>query len=78
MVRSFDDDVTARLRGRAHRRGPSADEDVCDICRNALGGDNAPKPGLGNRIVARFAGHGVDVDLSDLCGKDPRPAALES
>ena len=77
IVRNLDDDVKRRLQARAQRHGRSTEEEVREILRNAVRDENAPKPGLGSRIAARFGGHGVDLDLSDLRGQEPRSADLE-
>jgi antitoxin FitA len=77
IVRNLEEDVKRRLQARAHRHGRSTEEEVRDILRNAVRDEGAPKPGLGSRIAARFADRGVDLDLSDLRGKEPRAAHLD-
>jgi plasmid stability protein len=77
IVRNLEDDVKRRLQARARRHGRSTEEEVRDILRHAVRDEGAPKPGLGSRIAARFAGHGVDLDLADLRGQPPRAAELD-
>lgn len=77
IVRNLEDDVKRRLQARARRHGRSTEEEVRDILRHAVRDEGAPKPGLGSRIAARFAGHGVDLDLTGLRGQPPRAAELD-
>lgn len=77
IVRNLEDDVKARLQVRARRHGRSTEEEVRDILRHAVRDEGAPVEGLGSRIAARFAGDGIDLDLSDLRGRSPRAADLE-
>jgi plasmid stability protein len=77
IVRNLEDDVKRRLQARAHRHGRSTEEEVRDILRHAVRDEGAPKPGLGSRIAGRFAGRGLDLDLTNLRGQQPRPADLD-
>jgi plasmid stability protein len=77
IVRNLEDDVKRRLQARARRHGRSTEEEVRDILRHAVRDEGAPKPGLGSRIAARFAGRGVDLDLTGLRGQQPRAADLD-
>jgi plasmid stability protein len=77
IVRNLEDDVKRRLQARARRHGRSTEEEVRDILRHAVRDEGAPKLGLGSRIAARFAGHGVDLDLAELRGQPPRAAELD-
>lgn len=77
IVRNLEDDVKARLQDRARRHGRSTEEEVRDILRHAVRDEGAAKPGLGSRIAARFAGRGVDLDLTGLRGREPRAADLD-
>jgi plasmid stability protein len=67
VVRNLEDEVKARLRERAARHGRSMEEEVREILREAATKD---KPeggeGLGTRIVARFSGSALGVDLSEM------------
>lgn len=76
IVRDLEDDVKARLKRRAERRGRSMEEEVRDILRNAVKEENRPVPKLGSRIAARFAKTGLEKDLPELHGQAPRPARL--
>jgi plasmid stability protein len=77
IVRNLEEDVKVRLQARARRHGRSMEEEARDILRHAVRDKGAPKPELGSRIAARFAGRGGDLDLSDLRGREPRAADLD-
>lgn len=77
IVRNLEDAVKRGLRARADRHGRSMEEEVREILRNAVRGEDSPRAGLGSRIAGRFAGVGVDLDLGDLRGQAPRPADLD-
>jgi plasmid stability protein len=76
IVRNLKDDVKRRLQACAHRHGRSAEE-VGEILRHAVRDEGAPKPGLGSRIAARFAGRGVEFGLADARSQPPRAVELE-
>lgn len=78
LVRNLEDDVKERLDGRARRHGRSTAEEVREILRNALREDHVPKEPLGSRLAGRFAGLGLDEDISEVRGQPPRPADLDS
>ena len=59
VVRHLEDEMKARLRRRAARRGHSMEEEVREILRSALRDEAEPIPRLGSRIAARFAGRGL-------------------
>jgi antitoxin FitA len=77
LVRNLDDEVKARLRRRAARRGHSMEEEARDILRNALRDEVDSIPGLGSRIAARFTRLGLTGDLPELRGHVARPAKLK-
>jgi antitoxin FitA len=77
LVRKLDDEVKARLRRRATRRGHSMEEEARDILRNALRDEGDSIPGLGSRIAARFARLGLTEDIPELRGHVARPAELK-
>jgi antitoxin FitA len=78
LVRNLDEYVKERLRNRAAVRGHSLEEEVRDILREAAAQDvEAPSStGLGTRIAQRFAGLGLDADVSELRGEAARPASF--
>lgn len=78
LVRNLDDDVKVKLQRRARRHGRSTEEEVRDILRNAVKDENGPRPGLGSRLAARFAGVGLAEDVPELRGQPPRPADFTS
>lgn len=75
LVRNLEEDVKAKLRRRAHRHGCSMEEEVRDILRNAVRNMGRPRATLGARIARRFAGVGLDTDVTELRG-EARPAVL--
>ncbi len=78
LVRNLDDDVKAKLKRRARRHGRSTEEEVRDILRNAVTGEDGPTPPLGSRLAARFAGIGLREEIAELRGHPARPADLAS
>jgi plasmid stability protein len=76
VVRNLDDDVKARLQRRARRHGRSTEEEVREILRHAVRGDDRPRAGLGSRLAARFAGLGLEEDIPELRGHPAEPADL--
>ncbi len=78
VVRNLDEDVKRRLRERAERRGKSMEAEVRDILSNAVAEGEQPTVGLGTRIAALFAGIGLDGELKEMRGEEPRPASFDS
>jgi antitoxin FitA len=67
VVRNLEDEVKARLRERAMLHGRSMEEEVREILRYAAMQDQPDGGGgLGTRIVARFSGSGLGVDLPEM------------
>jgi plasmid stability protein len=77
LVRNLDDEVKARLRRRAARRGHSMEQEARDILRDALRDEGDSTTGLGSRIAARFARLGLTEDIPELRGHVARPAELK-
>ncbi len=77
LVRNLDDAVKAQLRQRAQRHHRSMEEEVRDILRNALKGEDAPAILLGSRLAARFANIGIDCEIPEQHGVAPRPALFD-
>lgn len=64
LVRNIDEDVKARLKARAARNGRSLEAEVREVLRAAVSPaaqplEPLPRPGLGTRMAAIFAGHGL-------------------
>lgn len=78
LVRDLDDEVKKKLEHRARRHGHSTAEEVREILRNAVRAEGEPKEPLGSRIVGRFASIGLDEDIPELRGQEPRPADFDS
>lgn len=76
VVRNIEDDVKARLKARAERKGRSLEEEVRHILRDAAKAPLRPAAGLGSRIASRFSGKGQTVELPELRGQTPRPIDL--
>jgi plasmid stability protein len=76
VVRNLEDDVKAKLQRRARRHGRSTEEEVREILRHAVRGEDRPVAGFGSRLAARFARLGLDVDLPEQRGEEVRPADL--
>ena len=77
VVRNLEDDVKARLRRRAARRGRSMEEEVRDILRDAVKGDEDAPPGsLGTAIASRFQEVGLRSDIPELRGHKIKPPSL--
>ncbi len=66
LVRNLEEEVKARLRERAARHGCSMEEEVREILRAAATVEEQDSGGLGTRIVARFSGSGLGVDLPEM------------
>ncbi|MGF1620146.1 MAG: plasmid stabilization protein [Rhodomicrobiaceae bacterium] len=79
IVRNVEDDVKARLVERARRHGRSMEEEVRTILRNAVGDDlkTPPEIGLGSRLAAHFAEHGLDFELPEFGAEEARPARFD-
>lgn len=74
IVRNLKDDVKAKLQRRAKAHGRSVSEEVRSILQEAVASEAEPRPGLGTRIAARFAGIGfVEGEFEQLL--DPIRAA---
>ena len=78
VVRNLDDDVKAKLQRRARIHGRSTEEEVRDILRNAVTGEDASRSPLGSRLAARFAHVGLTEEIPELRGQAARPVDLTS
>jgi antitoxin FitA len=77
VVRNIENGVKARLQRRARQNGRSMEEEVRDILRNAVNGQEVPAGGLGTEISALFAKAGLDFDIPELRGYAIKPASFE-
>jgi plasmid stability protein len=77
LIRQLDDDVKARLQRRARQNGRSTEEEVREILRNAVRGEEKAPARLGSRIAARFTNIGLDDEILELRGP-VRAAKFES
>lgn len=75
IIRDLDETVMAGLLDRAVRHGRSIEEEVRVILCRAVRKEAAG--GLGIRLVACFAGVGLDRDIEELRGHEARPATFE-
>jgi len=77
VVRNIENGVKARLQRRARHNGHSMEEEVRDILRSAVNGDQPPAGGLGTEISALFAKIGLDFDIPELRGQVLKPPFFE-
>jgi antitoxin FitA len=78
VVRNIEEDLKERLRRRAKKKhGRSMEEEMREILRNALKDGDRRQEGLGTRLARRFRGIGLDFDIPELRGQEPRPARFE-
>jgi antitoxin FitA len=77
LIRQLDDDVKAKLQRRARRHGHSTEQEVREILRNAVRGEERAPAKLGSRIAARFSGSGLDDEIPELRGQPVRAAAFK-
>lgn len=74
VVRGLEDDVKAKLQQRARRHGRSTEEEVREILRNAVRDEGTmPRP-LGSLLRERFAGLGLDQEMPEIRGGEPKAA----
>ncbi len=76
VVRKLEDDVKARLKRRVRRHGRSTEEEIRDILRNAVKDEGGAREPLGSRLAGRFAGVGLEQELTELRGQAARPAVI--
>ena len=77
IVRNLEEEVKHRLRRRATRHGHSMEEEVREILHDALKNEDRPLTPLGSRLAARFAGRGLDHEITELHGGEARAAMFE-
>ena len=78
VVRNIENAVKTRLQRRAKRHGRSMEEEVRDILRSAVSGEETPSGGLGTDISRLFTKTGLDSDVAELRGHAIAPAEFES
>ncbi len=78
VVRNIENTVKTRLQRRARRHGRSMEEEVRDILRSAVSGEEAPSGGLGTDISRLFMKAGLSSDVGELHGHAIAPAKFES
>jgi plasmid stability protein len=76
VVRNLENGVKVRLQRRARRNGRSMEEEVRDILRGAVNGEDVPAGGLGTEISALFAKAGIDFDIPELRGHEIKPPSF--
>jgi antitoxin FitA len=74
VVRNLEETVKRRLKRRAAQRGHSLEQEVRDILRRAVEGDEPRREGLGTFIARHFAGKGLDFEVQEWHGEEARPA----
>ncbi len=76
VVRNLDENVKARLKRRAARRGRSMEAEIRDILTEAVQEKGPHEEGLGTFIARHFSGKGIgiDFDIPEWRGEKARPA----
>ena len=77
VVRNLEEDVKSRLQRRAHRHGQSMEEEVRDILRNAVRSEGGAAVALGSRLRDRFAGIGLDENITAFRGQEARATTFK-
>lgn len=87
IVHNLDDEVREKLSELAKQHGRSIEDEARDILRAAVGEpavdedepiEEKPKLGLGSRIAARFAGHGLkEGEIKEWRGNPIQPAEFD-
>ena len=77
VVRNLENVVKARLQRRARRHGRSMEEEVRDILRAAVSGEDSPSGGLGTDISRLFKKTGLASDVPELRGHRITPVEFE-
>lgn len=78
IVRNLEGAVKAELQRRAKRHRRSMEEEVREILRNAVNGDETPAGGLGSEIAGLFANLGLASEIEELRGQEIKAARFES
>ncbi|MGC9997213.1 MAG: toxin-antitoxin system [Terriglobia bacterium] len=76
IVRKIEAKVKSRLQCRAKRHHRTMEGEVRDILRNAVRETEAPSGGLGTAIASLFTKIGLDKEIPELRGGEPKPASL--
>lgn len=76
IVQNLEESVRDRLRERAARHGRSMEEEIRDILRGAVAGDDVAPP-LGTQIARLFAGIGLEAEIPERRGARAQPAPLD-
>ncbi|HEX9459973.1 MAG TPA: toxin-antitoxin system [Thermoanaerobaculia bacterium] len=76
-VLQIDDDVMEKLQRRAHQNGRTAEEEVCEILRDAVKSESDRSVGLGTRLAARFRGIGLKEEIPELRGYPVEPIEFD-
>ena len=77
VVRKIENAVKARLQRRARKNRRSMEEEIREILRSAVMGEENPAGGLGTEISALFSTGGLNRDIPDLRGHEIRPASFD-
>jgi antitoxin FitA len=77
VVRNIESAVKARLQRRARHHGRSMEEEVRDILRNAVIGENLPSYGLGTEIASIFSENVLNSEIQELRGHRINPPEFD-
>jgi plasmid stability protein len=72
-----DDDVMEKLQRRAHQNDRTAEEEVCEILRDAVKSEGDTPVGLGTRLANTFRGVGIEEEIEELRGYPVEPIEFD-
>lgn len=76
VIRRIENEVKARLKRRAERHGRSMEEEVRDILRSSVRGEDVRAGRLGSEIAALFAKAGLEKEIPELHGRRIKPPSF--
>lgn len=77
IVRNIENTVKERLRQRARKHRRSMEDEVREILRNSVNGEEPAGPGLGSEISALFTKTGLDRDIAEFRDEKIEPATFD-
>ena len=76
-VLQIDDDVMEKLQQRAQQHGRTAEEEACEILRDAVKSEDNKPIGLGTRLAETFRGVGIEDEIEELRGYPVEPMEFD-
>ena len=77
IVRNIEGSVKKRLQQRARRHGHSMEEEVREILRDAVAGEESATQGLGSQFAELFRGIGLEEPIPEIDEPMPEPLRFE-